>query len=109
MKNDGSPRVHKELVARGHEASENAVAKLMRDRGLRAAASRKLRVTTDSRHSHPVAENVLDREFQQDKPDRVWLADITYIWRREGWLYLARVLDEPASYLRPSNEPAPGG
>ena len=93
MKSYGSPRVHKELVGRGHTVSENTVAKLMRANGIRAASSRKFRVTTDSRHSLPVAENVLNREFQQDHPDRVWLADITYVWTREGWLYLACVLD----------------
>jgi len=93
MKGYGSPRVHQELVARGHEVSENTVAKLMRANGIRAASSRKFRVTTDSRHSLPVAKNVLNREFQQETPDRVWLADITYIWTREGWLYLACVLD----------------
>jgi len=93
MKNYGSPRMRDELESRGHEVSENTVAKLMRDHGLRAASSRKFRVTTDSRHSHPVAENVLDREFEQEAVDRVWLADITYLWTQEGWLYLACVLD----------------
>jgi putative transposase len=93
MKSYGSPRMQRELAARGHEVSENTVAKLMREHGLRAASSRKFRVTTDSHHSLPVAENVLNREFQQESPDRVWLADITYVWTREGWLYLACVLD----------------
>ena len=50
-------------------------------------------MTTDSNHAHPVAENVLNREFHQESPDRVWLADITYIWTREGWMYLAAILD----------------
>ncbi len=93
MRSYGSPRVHEELVSRGHSVSRNTVAKLMREHGLRAASSRKFRVTTDSNHSHPVAENVLNREFQQDSSDRVWLADITYLWTREGWLYLSCVLD----------------
>jgi len=93
MRSYGSPRMGKELIARGHQVSENTVAKLMRDHGMRSASSRKFRVTTDSNHSLPVAKNVLDREFQQELPDRVWLADITYIWTREGWLYLACVLD----------------
>ena len=65
----------------------------MQDHGMRSAAIRKFRVTSDSNHSLSVAENVLDREFQQNFPDRVWLADTTYIWTREGWLYLACVLD----------------
>ena len=93
MKSYGSPRMQQELAARGHAVSENTVAKLMRENGLRAAGARKFRVTTDSGHSLPVAENVLDRQFEQDSPDRVWLADITYVWTREGWLYLACVLD----------------
>uniref|UniRef100_UPI0030EC4CB0 IS3 family transposase n=1 Tax=Symmachiella dynata TaxID=2527995 RepID=UPI0030EC4CB0 len=88
-----SPRMHKELVARGKTCSENMVAKLMSDHGLRAASSPKFKATTDSNHAHPVAENALNREFEQGAPDRVWLADITYIWTREGWLYLACVLD----------------
>ena len=93
MKSYGSPRMREELVARGHLVSENTVARLMRAAGLRASSSRKFRVTTDSKHSRPVAENVLDREFQQASPDRVWVADITYVWTKEGWLYLACVLD----------------
>ncbi len=93
MRNYGSPRMHRELVARGENCSENTVAKLMRDHGMRSASSRKFRVTTDSNHSLPVAEIVLNREFSQESPDRVWLADITYIGTREGWLFLACVLD----------------
>jgi len=93
MRSYGSPRMGKELIARGHRVSENTVAKLMRDHGMRSTSSRKFRVTTDSDHSLPVAENVLNREFSQESPDRVWLADITYLWTREGWLYLACVLD----------------
>ena len=93
MRSYGSPRMHEELVSRGHRVSENTVAKLMRAAGLRAASSRKFRVTTDSQHVLSVAENVLNREFQQESADRVWLADITYVWTREGWLYLACVLD----------------
>ncbi len=93
MKSYGSPRVHKELVARGKTCSENTVAELMRAYGLAARTRRKYKVTTDSAHTLPLAENVLNREFQQDAPDRVWLADITCIWTLEGWLYLAAVLD----------------
>ena len=93
LKSYGSPRVHQELVARGKKCSENTVAKLMHDNGLAAQTRKKYRATTDSSHSLPISENVLNREFQQDSPDRVWLADITYIWTLEGWLYLAAVLD----------------
>lgn len=93
MQSYGSPRVHQELVARGKTCSENTVAKLMQAHGLAAKTRRKYRVTTDSAHALPTAENVLNREFEQEAPDRVWLADITYIWTLEGWLYLAVVLD----------------
>ena len=93
MKSYGSPRVHQELVARGESCSENTVARLMRVHGLAAKTRRKYKATTDSTHALPLAENVLNREFEQEAPDRVWLADITYIWTLEGWLYLAAVLD----------------
>jgi len=89
----GSPRMHKELAARGKTCSKNTVAKLMRAHGLSAKTRRRYKATTDSAHSLPLADNVLDREFEQDSPDGVWLADITCIWTLEGWLYLAVVLD----------------
>jgi len=97
MKSYGSPRVREELVARGKSCSVNTIAKLMSKNGLAARNRKKFRVTTDSRHTLPVPENLLNREFQQVKPDRVWLADITFVWTLEGWLYLAAVLD---SYSR---------
>jgi putative transposase len=93
MKSYGSPRIYQELVARGMACSENTVAQLMRTHGMAARTRRKYKVTTDSAHSLPLAENVLNRDFEQESPDRVWLGDITYIWTREGWLYLAAVLD----------------
>jgi len=65
----------------------------MRENDIRAKARRKFKVTTDSRHDHPVAPNLLDRQFTVEAPNTVWLADISYIWTREGWLYLAVVLD----------------
>jgi putative transposase len=89
----GSPRVHAELVARGHSCCVNTVAKLMSRAGVAAKTRRKFRCTTDSNHDHPVAENVVDRQFEPEAPNRVWTADITYIPTREGWLYLAAVED----------------
>ena len=65
----------------------------MRENDIRARTKRKFRVTTDSRHDHPVAPNLLDRQFTVAAPNTVWLADLSYIWTREGWLYLAVVLD----------------
>jgi transposase InsO family protein len=92
----GSPRVHAELRAQGVRVSEKRVARVMRAEGVRAKRRRRFRVTTDSRHGEPVAPNVLDRRFavaQVAAPDRVWAGDITYVATREGWLYLAVVLD----------------
>jgi putative transposase len=90
----GAPRIHAELRAEGHAVNRKRVARLMRQHGIRARAPRRYRVcTTDSKHSLPVAENLLDQNFVADRPDHVWLADITYIPTAEGWLYLAVVLD----------------
>jgi len=96
----GSPRVHDELQAKQVRCGENRVARLMRLDGLRSKKRRRFRVTTDSGHAlsgHalPVAPNLLKREFAVDahQPDAVWVADITYVPTREGWLYLAVVLD----------------
>ena len=65
----------------------------MGELGLKAKAPRRYKVTTDSRHSFPIAPNVLDRQFDVSEPNKVWTADITYIWTLEGWLYLAIVMD----------------
>jgi len=90
----GSPRMHAELKARGHDCCVNTVARLMHDHGIAAKTARKFRVrTTDSNHDLPVAENLLDRQFNPSGANEVWVADITYIPTREGWLYLAVVED----------------
>jgi transposase InsO family protein len=65
----------------------------MRQAGIRSKTVKPFRVTTDSRHHLPVAPNVLNRQFTVDRPNEVWVSDITYIWTVEGWLYLAVVLD----------------
>ena len=90
----GSPRMHAALRAEGRITSRGRVERLMRASGLRASAARRFRpVTTDSRHSLPVAPNLLDQRFEATVPNQVWLADITYLPTSEGWLYLATVLD----------------
>jgi putative transposase len=89
----GSPRMHRELVARDRPASRGRVERLMREHGITARRKRRFKVTTDSKHGMPVAENTLERQFSVDGPDRKWAGDITYIWTREGWLYLAVILD----------------
>ena len=90
----GSPRVHQELLDRGHACCVNTVAKLMRNAGVRAKTKKKFKATTNSNHDRPVAANVLNRKFDSPtKPNEVWLSDITYIWTGQGWMYLAVVLD----------------
>jgi putative transposase len=89
----GSPRVHKELRAQGSNVGRRRVARLMRDNGIFAKRRRRFRTTTDSKHAMPVAPNLLARHFVVDAPNKVWVTDITYVWTREGWLYLAAILD----------------
>ncbi len=89
----GSPRMHAELVGRGHACCVNTVARVMREAGIAAKTKRKFQQTTDSNHPHPVAPNVLDRAFDPDEPNASWVADVTYVPTREGWLYLAVVVD----------------
>ena len=89
----GSPRMAAELNARGLDCSENTVASLMKAHGIRAKRPRRFVRTTDSRHGLPVAENVLDRDFDPTEPNAAWCADITYIPTADGWLYLAVVED----------------
>ena len=89
----GSPRMVDELRGRGFPAAKARVERLMREHGIRARHKRRYKATTDSRHSLPVADNLLDRHFSPEAPNRVWTADLTYIWTDEGWLYLAVVVD----------------
>ncbi len=90
----GAPRIHAELKDRGFHISKRAVAKLMRENGIRPPRGRRRApITTDSRHSHAIAPNLLDRNFEAAAPDAVWLADISCIPTDEGWLYLAAVKD----------------
>ena len=89
----GSPRVYRELKRRGKTVGRHRVARLMRRDGLQAKSRRRFKATTDSRHTHPVAPDLLHREFNPEGPNRVWASDITYIWTLEGWLYLAVIMD----------------
>ena len=89
----GSPRIHAEVVARGQPCTVRTVARLMREHGVAAKTRRKFRCTTDSNHGHPVAENVVNRDFEPTAVNRTWTADITYVATDEGWLYLAAVED----------------
>jgi putative transposase len=90
----GSPRIHAELGREGRRHARRRVERLMREMGLQARRGRRRTPrTTDSRHDLPVAPNLLDRNFAADRPDTVWLADISYLPTGEGWLYLAAVED----------------
>jgi len=89
----GSRRVHADLRRRGIRCSLNRVARLMKLHGIIAVQHRKYRHTTDSKHDYQVAPNLLNRDFKAAVPDRIWVADISYIPTDEGWLYLATELD----------------
>ena len=89
----GAPRVHRELMASGNQLGLRRVARLMRENQIAGVARRRFKVTTDSKHSDPVAENILDRAFRPSAPGKAWVADITYIRTWEGWAYLAVVID----------------
>jgi transposase InsO family protein len=89
----GSPRMARELNARGVACGVNTVAKVMRAAGVRARTTRRFVRTTDSKHRLPVSDNVLARDFTASKPNEKWVMDLTYIPTLEGWLFLALVVD----------------
>ena len=89
----GSPRVTEDLQTKGIKCGKNRVARIMKVHGIVGKAAKKFKATTDSKHNLPVAENLLKQNFVAQKPNTVWVSDITYIWTLEGWLYLAVILD----------------
>lgn len=90
----GAPRIHAELSSTGTICSLNRVARLMRKEGIQARRRKQYKVTTtNSRHSHPIAPNTLNRQFWASGPNQKWVGDITYIQTKEGWLYMAAILD----------------
>jgi transposase InsO family protein len=89
----GSPRIYQDLQEKGIFCSENRVARLMKKHKIAVKRKRRFMVTTDSKHNLPIAKNILNQDFQTSKPNQKWVTDITYIWTKEGWLYLAVVLD----------------
>jgi putative transposase len=89
----GAPRVHAELSVQGIACCRNTVAKLMRRAQIVPRAIRRFRVTTDSRNTKEVLPNLVRRCFKAERPNACWLSDVTYIPTREGWLYLAAILD----------------
>ena len=89
----GSPRIHADLRARGVRVARKRVERIMRQNGLQARRKRRFRRTTDSKHGHPIAPNLLARQFQVREPNLAWVTDVTAIWTWEGWCYLGVMLD----------------
>jgi putative transposase len=85
----GSERLQHDLAEYGVQVGICRIKRIRKKLGLRCRQKRKFKVTTDSKHKLPVAENLLAQRFQVDEPNKVWLSDITYIPTDEGWLYLA--------------------
>lgn len=90
----GSPKITYKLRQEGYSISERTVSKYMKEMGLRSCVSRKYKVTTtDSKHDLPIAPNIVNQNFKVSEPNKIWVADITYVPCREGRLYLASILD----------------
>ncbi len=89
----GRPRMTEELKELGLDVGHRRVGRLMRENGIAVKRNRKFKATTDSNHSFNIAPNLLNRDFAADRPNRKWAGDISYVWTREGWLYLAVILD----------------
>ena len=89
----GRPRMTEELKELGLNVGHRRVDRLMRENGIRVERSKKYKVTTDSNHAFNIAPNLLNRDFRADRPNQKWAGDISCVWTREGWLYLAVILD----------------
>ena len=89
----GARRISEELKLYGISCSRYKATTLMKLSGVCVKQKRKFKVTTDSKHNYPISPNLLGREFSVDKPNRVYASDITYIWTKEGWIYLTIILD----------------
>ena len=92
-KNYGSRRIQKALLVEGICVGRYKIRRIMRQQGLITTWRRKFIKTTESKHKMPVAENILNQEFNPDSKNQAWVADITYIWTASGWLYLAAIMD----------------
>ncbi len=89
----GSPRITAALLSKGIQCNKKRIARIMYCNGIKAKTVRKYKATTNSKHKLPVAKNLLNQKFDVKHPNKVWTGDITYIWTKMGWLYLAVVLD----------------
>lgn len=89
----GSPRIHKDLLDAGERVGENRVARLMSRHGIQSKMARKFVITTDSKNTMQPAPDRIKRQFTVENPDKAWVSDTTFIATRQGWLYLAVVID----------------
>ena len=89
----GSPRVTEALHRQGYRVGHNRIARLMRENDLGRRVRKRFRSTTDSKHTHPVAENVVNRQFEVPRVNHTWVSDISFIATAEGWLYLCVIID----------------
>lgn len=89
----GARRIHADLKEAGYKVSERTVGRYMKHMGLRATPMESYTITTDSTHHEPIYDNLLKQNFEVERPNQVWVSDLTYIWSGEGWVYLAIVLD----------------
>lgn len=89
----GSPRITAELRAKGMKVSNKRIARIMKKHGIKSKIRRRYKITTNSKHKLPIAENLVEMKFNPEKANSLWTSDITYIRTNEGWLYLAVVLD----------------
>jgi putative transposase len=89
----GSPRIKVEMDLLGYTASRQLIARLMRANGLSARRPKRFVATTDSKHKYPIAPNILNRHFDVDRSNKVWVSDITYVRTLQGWMYLTVIID----------------
>lgn len=89
----GSPKIHDALKCQGETCGVTRVAGIMKKAGIKSRTKKKCKTTTNSHHKYPVAPNLLNQNFKASSPNSIWVADITYIWTSEGWLYLATLMD----------------
>lgn len=85
----GAERLQKDLAENGVRVGVYRIKRIRKKLGIRCRQTKKFKTTTDSKHALPVAENLLDQQFEVSRPNTAWLSDITYVWTDEGWLYLA--------------------
>jgi transposase InsO family protein len=89
----GSPKIANKLRQQGVDISERTVTRIMKKQQWRSRTVKKYKATTNSKHSLPVYDNVLNQDFTASKPNEKWVTDMTYVPTGEGWLYLASVMD----------------